>query len=302
MVMQREERFGRADRIVRIGFVVNAILMVMKLVAGTVGHSAAVFADGMESAADFVAIGAAMAALAMSRQGYDDKHPYGHGKAEHLAEMVVGLVIIATGGWILYRAVVALIAGSYPHPEAIALLAACLTIIIKEILYRYTERQGRSLDSPAVSSLAKDHRKDALTSVATLIGVGFGYAGFPVFDPIAAGVTSFFIFHIGWETISRAAHDLMDGQPPREILDQITGMVEQMEGVEHVHEIRGRRSGQYLIIDLKLDMDPEMTVKRSHDIAHAVKRTIFDTFPSVGDVMIHINPHDDPDHEDLTRL
>ncbi|GAB4299481.1 MAG: cation diffusion facilitator family transporter [Desulfuromonadia bacterium] len=300
--MQREERFGTADRIVRIGFIVNAFLMVMKLVAGWVGNSAAVFADGMESAADFVAISATLMALSVSRQGFDDKHPYGHGKAENLAAMVVGVVILATGGWILYGAVTSILAKSYQKPEGIAVAAAVLTIVVKELLYRYTDRFGRTLDSPAVSALAKDHRKDAITSIATLIGVGFGYGGVPVLDPVAAGVTSIFIFHIGWETLSHAAHDLMDGQPPQEDLDRIISIVEEIDGVEHVHEIKGRRSGQYMIIDLKLDMDPEMTVKRSHDIAHRVKRVIFDCFPAVGDVMIHINPHDDPDHEDLIRL
>lgn len=300
--MKREERFGRADRLVRAGFVVNGLLMLMKLVAGTVGNSAAVFADGVESAADFVAISAAMLALAVSRRGFDDRHPYGHGKAENLAAMLVGGVILATGGWILYGSVASIIRQSYQTPELVAVAAALLTIVIKGILYRHTERTGRELHSPAVTALAKDHRKDALTSVATLTGVGFGYAGFPVFDPIAAGITSFFIFHIGWETIVHASHDLMDGQAPRDLLDQITRLVEGMEGVEHVHEIKGRRSGQYVIIDLKLEMDPDMTVKRSHDIAHGVKRAIFQHFAMVGDVMIHINPHDDPDHEDLIRL
>jgi divalent metal cation (Fe/Co/Zn/Cd) transporter len=111
-----------------------------------------------------------------------------------------------------------------------------------------------------------------------------------------------FIFHIGWETFSNAAHDLMDAQPPEEMLVTVTRLAEGVAGVEHVHEIRGRRSGQYLIIDLKLEMDPDMTVKESHSIATEVKRTIFERFPNVGDVMIHINPHDDPEHEDLIRL
>ena len=120
-------------------------------------------------------------------------------------------------------------------------------------------------------------------------------------DPLAAGLTAFFIFHIGYETFRSAAHDLMDGQPPQELLNSITMLAEGVDGVEHVHEIKGRRSGQYMIVDLKLDMDPEMTVKQSHAIATEVKRLIFERFPNVGDVMIHINPHDE-EHEDLIRL
>jgi cation diffusion facilitator family transporter len=120
-------------------------------------------------------------------------------------------------------------------------------------------------------------------------------------DPLAAGLTSFFILHIGWETLRGACHDLLDGSVQSEFLTQVTQLAEGVEQVEHVHEIRARRSGQYIIIDLKLEMDPQMTVKQSHSIATEVKRLIFERFPNVGDVMIHINPHDE-EHEDLIRL
>jgi cation diffusion facilitator family transporter len=120
-------------------------------------------------------------------------------------------------------------------------------------------------------------------------------------DPLAAGLTAFFILHIGYETFRDAAHDLMDGSVPPDFITEVTRLAESVEHVEHVHDIRGRRSGQYMIIDLKLEMDPNMTVKESHDIAAKVKKLIFDGFPNVGDVMIHINPHEE-EHEDLIRL
>lgn len=300
--MQREERFSRADGLIQLGFWVNAVLMVMKLSAGYFGRSEAVFADGVESAADFIAILTTMMALKISRQGHDQNHPYGHGKAENLAAILVALLIFATGGGILCKSVTTIIAGQSPQPELIAVLAAVATVVIKEGLFRYTDRVGQELGSPAVTAIAKDHRKDALTSIATVIGVSGAFLGFPLLDPLAAGLTSFFIFHIGWETFRHAAHDLMDGQAPPELLSEIIALAAGVDGVEHVHEIRGRRSGQYVIIDLKLEMDPDMTVKRSHDIATAVKKVVFARFPMVGDVMIHINPHNDPDHEDLIRL
>ncbi len=300
--MQRQERFGRADRAMQIGFWANAVLMVIKLLAGHFGRSEAVFADGVESACDFVAIFATMVALKIGRKPFDEKHPYGHGKAESIAAIVVSIIIFVTGTGILLQAVHTVLDASYETPQLLAVAAAVVTIAIKESLYRYSVRVGRDLESPAILAIAKDHRKDALTSIATLVGVTGAFLGFQVMDPLAAGLTSFFIFHIGWETFTNAAHDLMDAQPPEEMLVTVTGLAEGVDGVEHVHEIRGRRSGQYVIIDLKLDMDPQMTVKQSHDIATAVKRVIFDRFPNVGDVMIHINPHDDPEHEDLIRL
>lgn len=299
--MERNERFTQAEKVIRIGFWVNAFLMAMKLAAGHFGKSEAVFADGMESACDFIAIFSTMIALKIGRRPFDSNHPYGHGRAESLSAIMVSLVIFATGGWILANAITTVIKGQYSQPQLIAVAAALATIVIKEWLYRLSVKTGSHLQSPALLAVAKDHRKDAVTSVATLIGVTGAYFGLAVMDPLAAGLTAFFIFHIGWETFRSAAHELMDGQPDNGLLETITAMAEGVPGVEHVHEIRGRRSGQYLIIDLKLDMDPEMTVRESHTIATEVKKLIFAKFANVGDVMIHINPHDD-DHEDLIRL
>jgi cation diffusion facilitator family transporter len=299
--VDRKERFGSASRVIQVGFWMNAGLMTMKLLAGHFGRSEAVFADGMESAADFIAILSSMIALRIGSRPYDEAHPYGHGKAESISAIIVSLVIFGTGGWILFRAVHTIIDGAYEVPGAVAVAAAFLTIITKEALYRYSIVVGRRLGSPAILAAAKDHRKDAITSVSTLIGVTGAFFGLAIMDPIAAGLTSFFIFHIGYETFMGAAHELMDGRPADECIGDIAKLAEAVEGVELVHEIRCRRSGQYLIVDLKLDMDPEMTVRRSHTIATEVKRRIFEGFPHVGDVMIHINPHEEQ-HEDLIRL
>ncbi|ACM21788.1 iron/zinc/nickel/cobalt/cadmium efflux protein [Geotalea daltonii FRC-32] len=299
--MQRAERFNQADRVIRLGFWMNAVLMIMKIAAGHFGGSEAVFADGVESACDFIAILTTIIALRIGRKPFDEKHPYGHGRAESISAILVSLVIFITGFGILYKAVKTISAGVYEEPQLIAVLAAFVTILIKEWLCRFSLRVGGDLGSPAVMAIAKDHRKDAITSIATLVGVTGAFFGFKVMDPLAAGLTSFFIFHIGYQTFSGAAHDLMDGLPPQEMLHAVTALAEDVEGVEHVHEIKGRRSGQYVIIDLKLDMDPEMTVKQSHAIATQVKKLVFDSFSNVGDVMIHINPHEE-EHEDLIRL
>jgi len=299
--MERNERFDRADRIIKIGFWVNAVLMVFKLAAGYWGHSDAVFADGIESACDFVAIFSTMVALKLGRKPFDEKHPYGHGRAESLSALLVSLVILATGAWILSDSIHAIIARNFQSPSIVAVAAAFLTILIKEWLYRFTQKTGTDLASPSLLAMAKDHRKDAITSISTLVGVGGAFFGFGIMDPLAAGLTSFFILHIGYQTFREAAHDLMDGSVPPDFIAEVTRLAESVERVEHVHDIRGRRSGQYMVIDLKLEMDPTMTVKESHDIATKVKKLIFDGFPNVGDVMIHINPHDEA-HEDLIRL
>ncbi len=299
--MQRSERFDSADRIIQIGFWVNAVLMTFKLAAGHWGRSDAVFADGIESACDFVAIFSTMLALKLGRKPFDEEHPYGHGRAESLSALLISLVIVATGGWILVDSVHSILDRDFKSPGMIAVVAAFLTIIIKEWLYRFTQKTGEQLASPALLAIARDHRKDAITSISTLAGVVGAFCGFGFMDPLAAGLTSLFILHIGYQTFRDAAHDLMDGSPPPDFIAEVTRLAESVGQVEHVHEIRGRRSGQYMIVDLKLEMDPAMTVKESHDVATRVKRLIFQGFPNVGDVMIHIDPHDE-EYDDLTRL
>ncbi len=299
--MERHERFDSASQVIQIGFWVNAGLMTMKLLAGHFGKSEAVLADGMESAADFVAILSTMIALRIGRKPFDETHPYGHGRAESIAAIIVSLVIFATGAWILVRAVHTIIDRAFEVPRAVAVAAAVVTILVKEVLFRYTHRVGAKLESPALLASAKDHRKDAITSISTLIGVTGAFFGITIMDPLAAGLTSLFIFHIGYETFASAAHDLMDGRPSGQFVDAVIKLAQGVEGVEHVHEMKARRSGQYVIVDLKLDMNAEMTVRKSHAIATEVKRRIFERFPNVGDVMIHINPHEE-EHEDLIRL
>jgi len=151
---ERNERFSMADRAITIGFWLNAILMIVKLLAGYYGDSEAVFADGIESACDFVAIISTLIALRIGRKTFDDDHPYGHGKAECMAAIMVSLVIFAAGFGILYKAVMTFVTGHYPQPQLMAVAAAAATIVIKEILFRYTRRVARKLESPAVEAVS----------------------------------------------------------------------------------------------------------------------------------------------------
>ena len=299
---KRRERFQQAETMVRIGLAVNAGLMIAKLAAGRLGHSEALFADGVESACDLAISAAALATLRFSRQPFDRQHPYGHGRAESLAAFLVGLVILATSMAILYVAITTIAAGVFQRPQFFTLVVAAATIGLKEALARITFRRARLLGSPVLSALAHDHRKDALTSIGTLLGCGFAFLGWLALDPVFAGITGLLIAHVGIETVRGAARDLIDAALPEQHLNAISTLAAATAGVEHVHEIRGRRSGQYIIIDLKLEMDPDLTVRESHEIATRVKQQIFAADADVGDVMIHINPHDDPDHEDLIRL
>lgn len=290
-----------AEGVIRTGFILNVLLMTAKLLAGSFGNSEAVFADGLESGCDFIAIAASYVALKIARQPMDQKHPYGHGRVESLAAVFISVIIFLTGIGILVRVALTIREGVPESPHLVAVVTALATIVVKEWLYRRTNRIGRGLESPVLLALAKDHRKDALTSSATLVGVTGAFFGVRIMDPLAAALTAFFIFHIGVETFRASAHDLMDGRPPDDFIRELVRLAEEVKGVEHVHQVKARRSGQFVLVDLKLEMDPQMTVKESHDISTGVKRKIFRAFPNVGDVMIHINPHEEK-HRDLTRL
>ena len=299
--VKRKMAFSIAGRAITIGLWINVILMVVKLLSGHFGHSEAVFADGLESATDLLAMVAGMAALKIGSKPFDDEHPYGHGKAESIAAFFISLVILTTGGSILYGAVITILEKNYGTPGIIAVIATVITIASKEALFRYTRGIAKKTQSPTLDAIATDHRKDALTSIATLIGVGGAYWGIALLDPIAAGLTALFIFHIGWQTLRSASNDLMDGQPPEGIIIAITEAAACVPGVDCVNEVRIRRSGQNLIVDLKLDMDSQMTVQESHGIGNQVRKLIFDRFPRVGDIMIHIHPSLE-DHGEISRL
>lgn len=297
----RYKHFHIAERAIKVGLWANVVLMVMKLLSGHFGHSQAVFADGMESATDLLVAAVGMAALKIGSKPLDKGHPYGHGKAESIAAFFVSLVILATGAGILYSAITTIVEKNYMKPGIIAIVAALITVASKETLFRYTRGVSKKTESPTLEAIAIDHRKDALTSIATLIGVGGAYFGFSLLDPLAAGLTSFLIFYIGGVTFRSASNDLMDGQPPKAIIAAITETAACVNGVDKVHEVRVRRSGQNLIVDIKLDMNPEITVQKSHNIATQVRKLIFEKHPRVGDIMIHVHPTTE-DHNDMSRL
>ena len=184
--------FHGADRVIKTGFWINAVLMAMKLGAGFYGNSEAVFADGLESGCDLVAIAATYFAVRMGSQPQDRSHPYGHGRAESIAAIFVSIIIVLTGAGIIMQASRTILAGKADSPGIVAVLAAVATIAVKEWLYRYTRKTGDRLESPALLALAGDHRKDALTSIATLVGVSGAFFGLRIMDPIAAGLTALF--------------------------------------------------------------------------------------------------------------
>ncbi|MDP3014329.1 MAG: cation diffusion facilitator family transporter [Candidatus Subteraquimicrobiales bacterium] len=289
--MQHEERFSAAKRAAYLGIWGNLGLALLKFFAGIVGKSQAVIADAVNTLADIFTDIITIFSLKVAKKPVDTEHPYTHGKAEAISALLVGLFIIGTGIFIFSAAVRSIIIRSFAKPELIALLAALLTVLVKEGMFSYVYKIGRKLNSPAILAKAKDHRSDILASLSVLIGVSVARLGFPFFDPMAAGIVSLFIVRIGYLTSFHAFHQLMDTLPDETILKEITKVAEKVKGVEHANEVRARYAGQFLLVDIKVDIDPKITVEEGHTIAKEVKLKVLEKISEVVDVMVHVNPH-----------
>lgn len=283
--------YRKGEKISWFGIFFTIALMIFKGIAGILGRSQAMLADAMESASDLLASTIALVSLRISRKPVDESHPYGHGKAEIIAAGIIGFVIAGAGVVIVFSAVRSIIRGHLPVPGLIALVAVIVTIVVKEGMYQYVSSVGRKLGSPAVIASAWDHRKDALTSVATLIGIVGARLGLPILDPVAAMVVTVFIFGVGYRIIKNAFSGLMDAAVSEETTMKMWRIAEKTEGVEHVNDVRGRNMGQYLLVDIKLQIDAEATVEQGHAIATTVKNEILKQMDKVADVMVHVNPH-----------
>lgn len=274
-----------------LGLVANILLTVFKFVAGILGHSQAMLADAAESFSDMVAGIIVVISLRISGRPVDEGHPYGHGKAESLATAIVGFVIGLAGLGILYSTSVSVLAGGRSVPGVIALWGALVTIAAKEVMFRWFAYEAKKLHSTVLRASAADYRKDAITSLATLAGITGARLGYRFLDPLAAAVTSLFIIKIGFDVVRVAAEELMDAMPSSPTLAEITEVALHCSGVEHVYGVRARRVGRYVLIDLRIEVDPTLTVEAGHQIAKQVKNEITASADVVKEVLVHVNPH-----------
>ena len=287
-----KDRLKRSLRATFLGLGVNIVLAGSKLAAGIVGHSDALIADAVESLADIFSSLVVWRGLVVAAEPPDEDHPYGHGKAEPIAAAVVSVMLMLAAVWITIQA-----AREIPHPQSspapFTLLVLLVAIAIKEALFRFVLRESVSLDSSAVRSDAWHHRSDAITSFAAGIGISIaliGGKGYEAADDIAAIVAACVIAWNGWRLLRPALNELMDTAPNREVVDQIRRIAEGACGVDHVEKCLVRKVGYDHFVDMHVEVDPRMTVQRSHDIAHDVKNMIRGQIPSVRDVLVHIEP------------
>jgi cation diffusion facilitator family transporter len=271
---------------------VNIVLSGTKLAAGIFGHSHALIADAVESFADIFSSLIVWRGLVVAAAPADEDHPYGHGKAEPIASTIVSAMLLGAALWI---AITAFGEIREPHqsPAPFTLIVLVVVVAVKEGLFRFVSREGHAVDSSAVKTDAWHHRSDAITSVAAGIGISvslIGGKGFEAADDVAAIAAAGVIAWNGWHLLRPALNELMDTAPDRKIRDKIRKLAETVPGVERVEKCFVRKMGWQLYVDMHVEVDPQMTVLRSHEIAHAVKDKIRGTMPAVNDVLVHIEP------------
>jgi cation diffusion facilitator family transporter len=276
-----------------LGMAVNALLAVTKLAAGVLGHSQALIADAVESLADIFSSIVVWRGLVVAATPADEDHPYGHGKAEPIAAALVATMLLMIAVAITFQAIREIM---YPQqrPAAFTLVILLAVVVIKEGLHRWVLRRAQSAGSMVMSSDAWHHRSDAITSLAAAIGISvalLGGKGFEIADDAAAIVAAGIIAWNGWRLLRPALDELMDAAPNRLVIARINEIAVTAPNVARVEKCIVRKMGYHYYVDMHVEVDPQMTVQEAHAVAHDVKNRVRHEFPSVFDVLVHIEPH-----------
>ncbi len=291
-------RLGR--RVTWVGFWTNIALAIFKVLAGIFGRSSAMVADGIHSASDLLTDVAVLIVIGASRKKADEDHTYGHGKIETLVTLLIALILAGVAVGILIdgieRTVNALNGEVIPKPEWIALAMAVVSIGAKEILFHYTRNAARKIGSTSMEANAWHHRSDAMSSLATLIGIsGAMFLGeqWRILDPIAAIFVSILILVMAVKMGKNVVNELLETALPTEETDRMHQIVSTTPGVKGYHRFRSRKNGNTRIVDLHIKLDPKLSIVEAHDIASEVERRLKKEFDPIA-VNIHMEPYVEP--------
>lgn len=274
-----------------VGLATNIVLAIFKLLAGIFGFSYAMIADAIHSFSDCFATGIVYVGIRIGEKPPDKSHPYGHANAEIIAALLVALIILATGVYVGVSSIQLIAHKHFETPATIALVAAATSIVIKEALFRYTLKVGKKNDSPAVVANAWDHRSDAYSSIAALVGILGARLGVQYLDPIAGLVVSAFIIKMSLTLLRPNIGVLMDESPSSAILDKIRTTALEIGGVKAVDSIRAHRLGSSFTVDIEVAVDSSLTVEQGHQVAEGVKSRLLSKVEHVQDVIVHVNPY-----------
>lgn len=280
-------------RVSRVSIIANIALTLFKLFAGVIAHSSAMVSDAIHSASDVFSTIVVIVGVKISSKASDKDHPYGHERLECVASIVLATILAVTGLGIGYTAVGKIVGGNYSQlavPGMLALIAAVVSIVVKEAMYQYTRIYARKIDSGALMADAWHHRSDALSSVGALIGIAGARIGFPIMDPVASLVICLFIEKAAYDIFVDAIDKMVDKACDDEVEELLKECALKQEGVLGVDLLHTRVFANKIYVDIEIRVDGEKKLREAHGIAEHVHDAIEQTFPKVKHIMVHVNP------------
>jgi len=281
-----------------VGAVLNVVLIIFKFAAGILGRSSAMIADAAHSLSDFITDIVILVFVGISGKPKDKDHDYGHGKFETLATLIIGIVLLVVGVGIAWNGITDIIfvikGGELPPPGMIALIAAVVSIVSKEILYQYTAIRGKKINSEVLIANAWHHRSDSLTSIATMIGIGGAIllgSKWTILDPLAALFVSIFIFWVAIKLMKPCLDELLEKSLPEEIENEILSIVNSFDGVNQPHNLCTRKIGNYYAIELHVRMEGTTSLQDAHNLVSEIEAKLKACYGNKTHVIIHVEPN-----------
>ena len=301
--MRAEQRKQATQRVTLVGAGVNCALATLQIGFGLLGKSQALLADGLHTLSDLSTDFIVLFASGRAAKEADKSHPYGHGRIETLASMLLGAILFVVGVGIGLRGLESIISPSGINPKVITVFFAGLAIVAKEALYRYTLKAARTHHSTLLETNAWHHRSDALSSIVVVAGISAQLLGVPYMDAAAAIVVALMIMVMGYRLGRKALDELIDAGLDYELVDEVREAMLADTSVVGIHNLRSRSMGGQGYIDAHIEVDSDLTVSEAHYIAHKIEHRVKKQFPKIVDVQIHIDPLDDGIKESvLARL
>lgn len=292
--IDRLEYTKEVRRITFYGLIVNILLTVFKIIIGFIGKSSSVLADGVHSLSDCSTDIAVIVGVKFWNKAPDSDHPYGHRRIEAMISVFIAIALGLVGIFLIYDSIVKIHTRNYIIPEWSAFIIAFVSIITKEILYRWTVKKSEILKCNALRANAWHHRSDAVSSIPVAVAISFCKydARFAVLDPVASVAVSFFILKAAYDISMPALLELSDSGTDENNINTIKELVSSIEGVESIHQIRTRYQGNGIFVDLHVQVNPDLTVREGHSIAGRVKHMLLEKGPQVHDVLVHVEPNE----------
>lgn len=282
--------YEEGKRVSILTILLNIFLFIFKIVAGILGCSTAMIADGIHTLSDIITTFMVILGLKISSKEEDAEHPYGHEKFEPIYGKIISTLLLLTGIFIAYKGIKNLFLGDYIKPKSIAIIASMVSILVKEIMYRYTIQTANKIQSISMEADAWHHRSDALSSVGTFIGILGAKLGFTILDPITAIVVSLFIIKVAVKFYIKSVKELVDTSADDDTLIKIRKEVLKISGVEKIYKLKTRCFGSKLYVDIEIYVDSKISVEEGHTIATKVHDHIENTFKNIKHCMVHVEP------------